>query len=425
MSRGRVLCAALLAAALLAGGAMAAEFRFPMPEFDSGYTRPPMKLPPAALTSPVVDVALLAGLMALTAWAVIWRRSRAWTLSIACFSLFYFGFYRLGCVCSVGSLQNVANAFFGNGAAVPLVVSAFFVLPLVFALWFGRVFCAAVCPLGALQEVCAVRPVQLPRPVEQALGLLAHAYLGLAVVGVVTGSGFLVCQYDPFVGFFRRGASFNMLLAGGILLALGIFVARPYCRFLCPYGVLLRWVSIFSRWHASVTPAGCIQCRLCESACPVNAIEFPTPSAPPEPRAAGLRRTRRLLLAAPLIVLFAAGAGWTAHPWLSRLHPTVRLAERMAAEEAGRITETTIDTDTFRAGQQSLAGLYAAAGEVNHRYKYAGAGFGAFMGLVVCGRLLRLTTLRQRPDYEVDRGACVSCARCFAYCPVEKSNAEV
>ena len=188
MRRAFLTCAALV---VLAGGAWA-EFRFPMPEFESGYTRPPMDLPPPAVTSPLVDIALLGGLMAVTAWAVVKRRSRAWVLSVCAVSVLYFGFYRKGCVCSVGSLQNVLDAFLGSGLAVPVVVSVFFLLPLVFALWFGRVFCAAVCPLGALQELCAVRPVQVPRAAEHVLGLLAYAYLGLTVVGVVTGSGFLI-----------------------------------------------------------------------------------------------------------------------------------------------------------------------------------------------------------------------------------------
>ena len=412
---------AVLALALLAGVAWA-EFRFPMPEFESGYTRPPMHLPPPAVTSPLVDIALLGGLMAVTAWAVVKRRSRAWVLSVCAVSVLYFGFYRKGCVCSVGSLQNVLDAFIGSGLAVPVVVSVFFLLPLVFALWFGRVFCAAVCPLGALQELCAVRPVQVPRAAEHVLGLLAYAYLGLTVVGVVTGSGFLICRYDPFVGFFRLGGELNLLLAGGLLLASGLVIARPYCRWLCPYGVLLRWVSMASKWHAAVTPASCIQCRLCEGACPVNAIEFPTPADRPERRGAGVRRMLVLGAALPVVLLFAAGAGWSAHGWLARMHPIVRLADRVAAEDAGRVTGTTIDSETFRAGQQPVAELYAEAAGLEERFKGAGAGFGVFMGLVVWGRVLRLSRVRVRKDYEIDKGACVSCARCFAYCPVERES---
>ena len=73
-----------------------------------------------------------------------------------------------------------------------------------FTLFFGRTFCAAVCPLGAVQELVAVRPVKVPRWLDQALGLLAYVYLGAAVMFAATGTAFLICRYDPFVGFFRR-----------------------------------------------------------------------------------------------------------------------------------------------------------------------------------------------------------------------------
>lgn len=403
-------------------GAAQTEFRFPRPEFSSGYQHVEMSLPPAALTPPWLDMALLAVLLAAAAWAVLRRRSRTWVLVLSLASLAYFGFYRKGCVCSVGSVQNVLNAFIGTGEMLTLIVAVFFLLPLVAALYFGRVFCASVCPLGAAQEFCAVRPVQVPKSVDAALGMLAYAYLGLAVLGLWTGCGFLICRYDPFVGFFRQGGSFNMLLAGGLFLAAGIFIARPYCRYLCPYGVLLRWASIFARRHATVTPAECIQCRLCEEACPYNAIIPPVPENEPEPRGAGVRRLARLLAAAPVIILLAGGIGWSAHAVLARMHPTVRLAERIAAEEAGTVQGTTIESNAFREGDQTAAALYAEARAIDTRFKPAGAAFGAFLGLALCGRLYRLTVLRHEHDYTADKGACLSCARCFKYCPVEENH---
>lgn len=410
-------------ALLLAVGSASAQYRFPMPEFSSGYQRPATLAPAANLTSPVVDVLLLVACMAATAWMVLRRRSRGGVLFLAAFSIAYFGFYRKGCICPVGSIQNVLNAFMGEHLPVPWVVASFFLLPLIFALYFGRVFCAAVCPLGAIQEVCAVKPVQIPSSVEMVLGMFAYAYLGLAVLGIATGAGFLICRYDPFIGFYRQGASFNMLLAGAILLMSGIFIARPYCRFLCPYGVLLRWASLFSRWHASITPADCIQCRLCETSCPYNAIAIPTPEDRPENRREGVRRLTRLLLITPLVVAFAAYTGMVAHRFVARIHPTVYLAECVAAAERGESVDTSLDTEAFRSGKESPADLYAQAEKVRRRFKTGAALYGAFMGLAVCGRLLRLSVIRTTRDYEADRGACVSCARCFAYCPVEKKDA--
>ncbi|HNR33790.1 MAG TPA: 4Fe-4S binding protein [Candidatus Hydrogenedentes bacterium] len=413
----------LAVCALLFASAAPAQYRFPMPEFSSGYQRPDTFAPKGRLTSPVVDMALLAGGMALTAWMAIKRRSRRGVLMMAVFSVVYFGFYRQGCVCPVGSIQNVLNAFMGGHVPVPLLVSLFFLLPLIFAIYFGRVFCAAVCPLGAIQEICAVKPVQIPMAVEMALGMFAYAYLGLAVLGVATGAGFLICRFDPFIGFYRQGGSFNMLLAGGLLLLAGVFIARPYCRFLCPYGVLLRWASLYSRWHASITPAECIQCRLCEDSCPYNAIRMPTPEDRPENRRVGAQRLARLLLIAPVVVAFAAYVGFASHRFMARIHPTVWLAERVAAVERGEADDSPIDTEAFRSGRESPAELYAHAETVRQRFKAGSALFGGFMGLALCGRLIRLSVIRTTNDYEPDRAACVSCARCFAYCPVEKKDA--
>ncbi len=400
------------------------EFRFPMPEFESGYQHPRMNLPPVSKTSPVIDVTLLLAGLALTTWSVLKLRSRRMVFMSALFAVGYFGFYRKGCVCSVGSLQNVLAAFLTPDFSVPLVVSAFFLIPLVFALYFGRVFCAGVCPLGAIQEMCAVYPIQLSYPIQSMLGLFSYAYLGLTVLSIYMGAGFLICRYDPFVGFFRQGASFNMFLAGGVLLLTGVFIARPYCRFLCPYGVLLRWASRFSKWHAAITPAECIQCRLCETSCPYGAIVVPTPEERPVERLTGAKRFGFLLLAAPLIIGFAAGTGFAAHGIIARLHPAVWLAERVAEAEQGRLAEPSLDIDAFRAGKQSSAELYAEANALKHRFKYASACFGGFMGLVVCGKLIRLSTIRKSRDYAIDRGECLSCARCFAYCPVESDNAQ-
>ncbi len=416
MKRLLWLCMSL---ALLAAWPAAAEFRFPMPEFESGYTHPSHEMPPPATYHPVLDVVMLTAGLSLAAYLVLVRRSRPGLFALTIASLLYFGFWRKGCVCPVGSLQNVTGALLDPAVGVSVLVLIFFVLPLVFALFFGRVFCAAVCPLGAVQELVAIRPVQLDRPLEAVLSIGPYLYLGLVVLGMATDTGYLICQYDPFVGFFRQGASFNMLLVGGIFLVLGIFVGRPYCRFLCPYGVLLRWMSRFSKWHAMIPPAACIQCRLCEASCPYGAIDTPTPETRPVTRREGARKLGWMLLAVPLLIAAGAGVGYLSHGFLSKLHPKVQLAGRIAGEESGLHTDRTIDSNAFRAGKQTPEQLFAEARGVQASFAWGAALLGAFMGLVVAGKRIQWTLIRTRNEYEPDRGACVSCARCFAYCPVE------
>lgn len=399
-----------------------AEFRFPMPEFESDYQRPEMHAPLPDTSNGLTDVFVLAAALGLASWLVLKKRSRNGVLALTVFSLAYFGFWRKGCVCAVGSVQNVADGLLFSETVVSLGVAAFFLLPLVFALFFGRVFCAAVCPLGAIQEVVAVRTVNLPRAADRALGLVPYVYLGVTILAVATGAGYLICRYDPFVGFFRQGASFNLLLAGGVLLLMGVFVGRPYCRFLCPYGVLLAWMSRFSKWHARITPSECIQCRLCEDACPYGAIDEPTPDEEPVPRKEGARKLGWMLLLAPLIVATGAFTGWGAHGVLARLHPTVTLAERVAAEERGEFRDTTLESDAFRESKQTYDELYAEARAVRADFAGKSAWLGAFLGLVVAWQLVSLSLARKRTGYETNRAFCVSCARCFPYCPVEKEN---
>ena len=413
----------ILSACLLAALAVLAEARFPMPEFATDYHHPPIQTPMPANLPFWLDAGLLLAVLSLATWLVLRRRSRGGIFLLTLFSLGYFGFWRHGCVCSVGSLQNVTAGFCDSSFGVPLIVLVFFALPLLFALFFGRVFCAAVCPLGAVQEMVAVRPMQVPKPIERVLGILPYAYLGLTVLSVSLGGSFLICEHDPFVAIFRQDGGFLMLALGGLILLLGIVVARPYCRFCCPYGVLLNGLSRLSKWHASITPGRCVQCQLCKDACPFNAIDVPTPAEPPESRRTGIRRLAKILALAPLLIAIGAAAGAALHEPLSRLHPTVRLAERLAGEDLGIYKGKTIESQAFRASDQPVAEVYREAQAIQRRFTYGGAGLGAFLTLVIIGKLLSTMLVRRRTDYEANRGACLGCGRCFKYCPVPPEEA--
>lgn len=397
-----------------------AEFRFPMPEFETGHTHPAVYTPGPSNAMVGWDVVVLIATLTLASIFVLKRRKRREIFLLTLFSMIYFGFWRNGCVCSVGSVQNIMAGICDSGYGVPLTVLIFFAAPLIFALFFGRVFCAAVCPLGAIQEVVAVKPVKVPLAVEKVLSIFPYIYLGLAMLSVAMGAGFIICQYDPFVGVFRMGASFSMLIFGGIMLVLGIFVARPYCRFLCPYGVLLNWASKLSRHHATITPTDCIQCDLCADSCPYNAINEPTPEQAPEARSKGAWRLGILILLVPVMMAVGVGTGSLLREPLSRMHPTVRLAERIAGEELGRYTETNIESEAFRSSDTPNEELYSEAVQLKDRFGRGGKWLGAFIGLVIGCKLISASILRKRTDYEPDRGTCYSCGRCFKYCPVKE-----
>ena len=534
MTRRRLLLILPALVVLTAAAAAMAVDRFPLPDFPPWY-KMPATTTPAGRTEVLawIDLAVLAASLAAATVFALRMRSRLAMVLLVVFALGYFGFYRRGCICPVGSVQNVSAGLFA-GEFVPWAVLAFFLLPLAAALFVGRTFCAGVCPLGAAQDLVLLWPLKVPLWLEHVLGLFPWVYLGVAAVLAASGAGFLICRYDPFVGFFRLTGTADMLIVGALVLAVGAFVGRPYCRFVCPYGAVLRPLAALSWKHATITPAECINCRLCEDACPYNAIQRPTPTSPAGPVARGKGLLAGALGLLPILVVgggLAAGAGGGL---LARLDFTVRMerdarleeylrgAEKLTRESPltvggrkyasaherpeprTRVMASTLDSNgvdrfvwmspvlfpsqvlgsqtsrmglalsedggtlwavlrdrevgvgtqedvydlvfldarsgeirrreqyrldvnlirAYRNANLTTAGLAAEASGVQGRFTWAARALGAFLGLVLGLKLVHLSVRRRREFYQIDQARCVSCGRCFRYCPVPRGGLE-
>ena len=81
--------------------------------------------------------------------------------------------------------------------------------------------------------------------------------------------------------------------------------------------------------------------------------------------------------------------------------------------------ETTEHTRTLRASGKPDGDLFQEADVIQTRFMSGGWILGAFLGLILGVKLFQLTLRRKRTGYDIDRGLCLSCARCFAYCPYE------
>jgi len=396
-----------------------AQDRFPRPEFESGYVYPEHQMP--LQRAPVweyIDLVVLIGALSVASWLALKKRSRQGLVWLSVFSLAYFGFFREGCVCSVGSVQNVALALFNEGYAIPLTALLFFIIPLIFALAFGRVFCAGVCPLGAIQELVGFRPVKLPKAVESVMISIPFIYLGISVLSAATESQFLVCRYDPFVGIFRLDAPYTMIIFGALLLLAGIFINRPYCRYLCPYGVILNIFSRFSHRHLTITPAECINCRLCEDVCPYDAI---LPSDIVKPVEEPQKERKRFLIYILLVPLFAvAGAILFRNlsPVFSGLNSNVRLAREIRAEKENGIVAISKAAIAFKEAGKTENELFEDEINMHKRFRMGSLWLGIFLGTSFGLSLVSLSTRTRRTGYVPHKGKCYSCGLCFQYCPV-------
>ena len=396
--------------------------RFPPPEFTVAYQAPKTALPASPMEWLAwLDVGVLLVALILASVLALRKRSRLGVVAVLALSLAYFGFYRHGCVCSVGAVQNVALSVGSPAYGLSLPIALVFLLPLAFALFTGRTFCSSVCPLGAVQDLVLFRPLRVPSWLEHALGLLPVLYVGAAVLFSCTGSAFLICEYDPFVSFFRLSGGPGILVFGVLLLAIGAVVGRPYCRFLCPYGLLLRWLSPLARWRVSISPTECISCRLCEDSCPFGAIEAPTPDRQSSrPGRKGLLAVIALL---PVLIGIGGWRGYRDGAVLARTDPEVRLADRVWLEDQGIVHGTTPQSDAFRLLAQPSGELYWEATRVRRRIVDGSAWLGAWIGLVIGLKLIGLCIPKRRSqEFKPSSSNCLACGRCYLSCPVERTR---
>lgn len=409
-----------MATALLPLMQVSAQNRFPKPDFESGYQYPDLYYhTPNELLWEVLDVVMLLALLLTATWAIYKRRKPMIWVSVV--SVLYFGFFREGCVCSVGSIQNVVLALADGTYSMPWNVLLFFLLPVVFALIFGRVFCSGVCPIGALQELVNVRNGKMNKAVEAVLGLLPWLYLILTILFAVTRSQFLICRFDPFIGIFRLGGDMGLLVFGIVLLVISVFTGRPFCRFLCPYGALLSLFSAVSVRKIEITQKKCINCELCHNACPVDAIRAPYANNVKEERTEGVKRIIGYMLVLP--VLMAAGALLmrASSDSLSTANREVRLHEMVTEYEAQSDPQTIpLEVEAFYMEGRTMEDLAASADAVRAQFRTISTWCGAFMGLVLSIALIRFSVKRRRETYEIDMSSCVACGKCFDYCPQNK-----
>jgi len=231
---------------------------------------------PRALWQRWVDVGILTVLLLLGSALLFYRKARPWTIFLMLVSLLVLGFLRYGCICPVGATGNIVIGLsYINTVTLSIFTVLFFVLPLLCALVFGRVFCGTVCPFGVIQDLLARKTVQIPRIIDRILGIGKYVVLGIVIYYAVRAVGLPLCKYDPFIAILRRsGSSQQWMLACGILV-LSVFVARPFCRWICPYAVLLHWLSKIAVFRRYINTDTCISCGKCQKVCPNNSIAVP------------------------------------------------------------------------------------------------------------------------------------------------------
>jgi NosR/NirI family nitrous oxide reductase transcriptional regulator len=216
------------------------------------------------------------------------RAYRAFRVGFLAFTLVFLGWYA-NAQLSVVNLMALAGSLRAG-----FTWDAFLMDPLVFIQWFavaaallfwGRgAYCGWLCPFGALQEITnriarALKVPQwtLPWGLHERLWPVKYMiFLGLFGVSLASmPMAEKLAEVEPFktaiILKFMRDWPFVVFAL--ILLVIGLFIERFYCRYLCPLGAALaiparmRMFDWLRRYRDCGSP-----CQTCAHECPVQAI---------------------------------------------------------------------------------------------------------------------------------------------------------
>lgn len=157
-------------------------------------------------------------------------------------------------------------------AGMPLpVLLALITILIASSLIVGRIFCGYACPIGTVQELAYWFP---SRKLVMKNRKIAFIVQTIAVLAFFLG-GALSLSVLGALGvkeFFQLDLANLTFLIFAVLILASIFLYRPFCRFLCPFGYfsgLMAGRSMFKM----VRSEGCNNCGSCSKKCPTGQVK--------------------------------------------------------------------------------------------------------------------------------------------------------
>ncbi|GJQ21032.1 MAG: (Fe-S)-binding protein [Bacteroidia bacterium] len=147
-----------------------------------------------------------------------------------------------------------------------------------------KAFCSWLCPIGTLSEALWLfgqrvfgKNVRVPRWLDYPLRSLKYLLLLYFVYSIVTMDVFSLRRfiYSPYnkvadIKMYLFFADISTFALWTILMLMfgSVIIKNFWCRYLCPYGALLGFLSFLSPFKITRNKSTCIDCELCTKACP-------------------------------------------------------------------------------------------------------------------------------------------------------------
>lgn len=186
-------------------------------------------------------------------------------------------------VCPFGGVETFYSLVIGAGFVHKTQASSVILLLIVLAstMLFGAVFCGWFCPFGTFQEFIGKLGKRLfprvynriPRRVDRPLRFVRYAVLAFILIMTARVGKMIFETFDPYAALmnFLSGEAPALALALlGVVAVASLFVERPFCRYICPFGAILGLVGMVSVFRPRRNADTCIGCGHCDKACPMG-----------------------------------------------------------------------------------------------------------------------------------------------------------
>jgi len=190
----------------------------------------------------------------------------------------------LHAVCPFGGVVTIYS-YFTEGTFIQKISQSSFTLMwliLGLTLLFGPVFCGWICPFGTVQEFVGKIGRKffkkrynhfIPLKLDVPLRYLRYVILFFVVVKTANTAKLMFSNMDPYFALFNIWSDEVTRLSLFILivvLIVSLFIERPWCKYLCPFGALLGIFNFFRIVKLKRNEKTCINCKACDRICPMN-----------------------------------------------------------------------------------------------------------------------------------------------------------
>jgi polyferredoxin/Na+-translocating ferredoxin:NAD+ oxidoreductase RnfG subunit len=223
-------------------------------------------------------------------WLV--RRTRLFNIirnAFLLFTVFYIGFWHLAQLSIINILtfvRLVTDQFTWHTLLIdPLIFQLWSFIALVSLLWGGGVFCGWLCPFGAMQELIYKITEKLNTPKfeipavihERLLAIKYFILIGLVGLSLESlTSAARLAEVEPFkttfIFHFQRPPVYAIYAIG--LLVLSGINSKFFCKYLCPLGAALSFITRFRVFDWLRRRKECGRpCQTCAAHCQMQAIK--------------------------------------------------------------------------------------------------------------------------------------------------------